>query len=117
MILESFPRHKGKLAIMCQVGTLNFPETLELLDHAASAGFRLGPCAAALLLQESIDRSVGLVAYYEPILKAARLPVLLYNIPQVSGVAVTPELLRRLSSFEQALWHEGFVQQGRCAGR
>ena len=98
-ILESFLRHKGKLAIMCQVGTPNLPETLELLEHAAAVG-----AGSALVLPPfyykgpSID---GLVAYYEPILKAARIPVLLYNIPQVSGVAITPELLRRLSSFDR----------------
>jgi 4-hydroxy-tetrahydrodipicolinate synthase len=43
----------------------------------------------------------GLAAYYEPLLKAAKIPVLLYNIPQLSGAAITAELLRRLSKFER----------------
>jgi len=43
----------------------------------------------------------GLAAFYEPVLKAAKIPVLLYNIPQNSGSPITPELLRRLSSHEQ----------------
>ncbi len=98
-ILESFLRHKGKLAIMCQVGTPNLAETLELLDHAASAG-----AGSALVLPPFYYKNPsveGVAAYYEPILKAARLPVLLYNIPQLSGVPINPELLRRLSSFDR----------------
>jgi 4-hydroxy-tetrahydrodipicolinate synthase len=98
-ILESFLRHKGKLSILCQVGTPNLPETLDLLAHAAAAG-----ADSALVLppfyfkNPSVD---GLAAFYEPILKAAKVPVLLYNIPQLSGVAITAELLQRLSKFDR----------------
>jgi 4-hydroxy-tetrahydrodipicolinate synthase len=94
-ILESFIRNKGKLGIMCQVGASNLPETLDLLEHAAATG-----ADSALVLppyyykNPSID---GLVAFFEPILNAARIPVLVYNIPPMSGVPITPELLRRLS--------------------
>lgn len=98
-ILESFLRHKGKLSIPVQVAAPNLPETLELLEHAAAAG-----ADAALVLppfyykNPAID---GLVAFYKPVLDAARIPVMLYNIPQLSGVPITPELLRRLSAFER----------------
>jgi 4-hydroxy-tetrahydrodipicolinate synthase len=94
-ILESFIRHKGKLWIPCQLGAANLPETLELLEHAAATG-----ADAALVLPPYYYKNVpldGVVAFYEPILNAARIPVLLYNIPQMSGVPITPELLRRLS--------------------
>jgi hypothetical protein len=80
-ILESFLRYKGKLGITCQVTTPNLPETLDLLAHAAAAG-----ADSALVLppfyykNPSVD---GVAAFYEPILKAARLPVLLYNIVSV----------------------------------
>ncbi len=97
LILESFVRHKGKLWIPCQVGASNLPETLELLEHAAATG-----ADSALVLPPYYYKNVsldGVVAFYEPILKAARIPVLLYNIPQMSGVPITPELLRRLSGF------------------
>lgn len=96
--LESTLKHKGRLRIMCQVGTSNLPETLQLLDHATGAG------ADSILVlppyyykNPSVD---GLRAFYEPVLRAARRPVLLYNIPQLSGAPITAELLQRLSSFE-----------------
>ncbi len=98
-ILESGLRHKGRLSVMCQVGTPNLPETLELLAHAASAG-----AGSALVLppfyykNPSLD---GLVAFYEPILEAAKIPVYLYNIPQLSGVPIPAELLARLARYEK----------------
>src|SRR6202171_5878360 len=98
-ILESFMRHKGKLSILCQVTTPTLPETLELLEHAATvhADFALA-LPPFYYKNPSID---GLVAFYEPILKAARIPVLLYNIPQMSGVPITAELLRRLAKYDR----------------
>jgi 4-hydroxy-tetrahydrodipicolinate synthase len=97
-ILESAIKHKGKLEIMCQVATPNLPETLELLDHAAKAG-----AGSALVLPPFYFKNPavdGLAAFYEPILRAAKIPVLLYNIPQLSGVPITAELLEKLSGFE-----------------
>ncbi|MBI1354355.1 MAG: hypothetical protein GC160_08410 [Acidobacteria bacterium] len=93
--LEVFLKHKGSLAMMCQVGSSNQPEALELTRHAQGAG------ADQLLLlppfyfsQPSDD---GLAAFMEPILDASELPVLLYNIPQLSGVQITLGLVRKLS--------------------
>ena len=98
-ILESFVRHKGKLTILSQVGTPNLPETLDLLAHAASAGANRALVLPPFYYKNpSVD---GLTAYFDSILKAARIPVMVYNIPQVSGVAITPELLRRLSKYER----------------
>ncbi|MBI4905086.1 MAG: dihydrodipicolinate synthase family protein [Acidobacteria bacterium] len=97
--LESTLRHRKTLSVMCQIGAGNLPDTLELLDHAAGAG-----ADSVLVLppyyfkNPSVD---GLVSFFEPVLRAAKLPVLLYNIPQLSGAPVTPELLRRLAPFER----------------
>jgi 4-hydroxy-tetrahydrodipicolinate synthase len=98
-VLESYIRHKGNLYVTSHVGTPNLPETLDLLAHATAAG-----ADSALVVPPFYYKNVsveGLVEYYSPILRAARLPVFLYNIPQNSGVAITFELLRRLSSFER----------------
>jgi 4-hydroxy-tetrahydrodipicolinate synthase len=98
-ILESFMRHKGKLLILCQITTPNLPETLDLLEHAAAAHADFALALPPFYYKTpSLD---GVAAFYEPVLKAARLPVLLYNIPQNSGVPITAELLRRLSKYER----------------
>ena len=97
-VLESSMRHRGKLAVMCHVGACNLPDTLDLMEHATHTGVdSILVVPPYYYKNPSVD---GLAAFFEPILRAARLPVLLYNIPQNSGAPITPELLRRLSSFE-----------------
>jgi 4-hydroxy-tetrahydrodipicolinate synthase len=94
-ILESYARHRGRLALMAQVGAPNVPDTLELLAHAAGAG-----ADAALVAPPFYYKNVsteGLVHFYEPVLDSSRIPILLYNIPQTTGVPITAELLHRLS--------------------
>ena len=97
--LESTLKHRGKLGVMCQIGACNVPENLVLLDHATGAG------ADSVLVVPPYyfknPRVEGLASFYEPILRVAKLPVLFYNIPQLSGAPITPELLRRLSSFDR----------------
>jgi 4-hydroxy-tetrahydrodipicolinate synthase len=98
-ILESFLKHKGKLQIMAQIGTSNVPESLELLDHATRAG-----AGSVLVIPPYYFKNTstaGIAAFYEPLLKASKLPVYLYNIPQLSGVAITAELLRALSPHDR----------------
>jgi 4-hydroxy-tetrahydrodipicolinate synthase len=97
--LESTMKHRRGLSIMCQVGTSNVPETLELLDHATGMGVD-----SVLVIPPYYYKNPtveGLASFYEPVLKAAKLPVLLYNIPQLSGSPITPDLLRRLTSFDR----------------
>ncbi|HUQ91171.1 MAG TPA: dihydrodipicolinate synthase family protein [Bryobacteraceae bacterium] len=97
--LESTIRHRGGLSVMCQIGASNIPETLELLDHATVTG-----ADSVLVLPPYYYKNPsleGLAAFFEPVLRTAKLPVLLYNIPQLSGAAITPDLLRRLAPFER----------------
>ncbi len=97
--LESTLRHKKTLNVMCQIGAGNLPDTMELLDHATGAG-----ADSVLVLPPYYYKNPsveGLAAFLEPVLRAAKLPVLVYNIPQLSGAPITPELLRRLSGFER----------------
>ncbi len=98
-ILESVVRDKGSLEVMCQVAAPNVPETLELLHHAAGAGADLVLVLPPFYYKNpSVD---GLTRYFSPVLEAARAPVLLYHIPQVSAVEIRHELLRRLSQYDK----------------
>lgn len=93
--LEVFLRHKGSLTSMCQVGCSSQAEAIELLRHAQDSG-----ADEALLLPPfyfNQPKTEGLVAFLEPILDASEIPVLLYNIPQLSEVQITLELVDRLS--------------------
>jgi 4-hydroxy-tetrahydrodipicolinate synthase len=98
-ILEAMIKNRGNLEIICHVATPNLPETLELLDHAAGAG-----ADKALVLppfyfkKPSVE---GLMAFFNPVLEKARIPVLLYHIPGTSGVPITLDLVRNLSKHEK----------------
>lgn len=98
-ILEAMLREKGSLEVMCQVAAPNLPETLDLLHHAAGAGAN-----SALVLPPFYYKNPkveGLARFFSPVLEAARIPVLLYHIPQVSAVEITHDLLRRLSHYDK----------------
>lgn len=97
-ILESNVRHKGRLYVIAGIGTTNLAETLDLLAHAQGVG-----ADSVLVVPPFYYKSPslqGLTSYYARILEAARIPVLLYNIPQMSGVTISHELIVQLSVYD-----------------
>jgi 4-hydroxy-tetrahydrodipicolinate synthase len=97
-ILEAAVKNKGSLEIVCQVGTPNLPETMELMLHAAKEG-----ADSVLIVPPFYIKRVpleGLARYYSALLEAARIPVLLYHIPDASGVPISAELLSALSQYD-----------------
>jgi 4-hydroxy-tetrahydrodipicolinate synthase len=78
-------------------GACALPDAIELTRHATAAG-----CAGVLMLPPFYYKGVsdeGLYAYYSAVIEAvgsADLRVLLYHIPQLTGVPITPALIERL---------------------
>ncbi|CAB3788174.1 4-hydroxy-tetrahydrodipicolinate synthase [Paraburkholderia caffeinitolerans] len=78
-------------------GACALPDAIELTRHAARAG-----CAGVLMLPPFYYRNVsddGLFAYYSEVIEAVGsndLRVLLYHIPQLSGVPISFALIERL---------------------
>jgi 4-hydroxy-tetrahydrodipicolinate synthase len=79
-------------------GLCSAEETLELIRHAVDLG-----CAAVMLLPPFFYKPVsddGLYRHYAGLIEAlgAKAPlIILYNIPQNTGVAITPALAARLN--------------------
>ena len=90
---------KDKLGmnIIINPGTPNFPETLELARHAAELG------ADGLLVIPPFYYDAppveGLTRYYSMLFDQVHIPINLYHIPETSGVAIKPELLRNLMHY------------------
>jgi 4-hydroxy-tetrahydrodipicolinate synthase len=90
---------KDKLGmnIMINPGTPNFPETLELARHAAELG------ADGLLVIPPFYYNEppveGLTRYYSMLFDQVHVPINLYHIPETSGVAIKPDLLRNLMHY------------------
>ena len=84
--------------IVAATGCASLPETVELTRHAVQAS-----CAGALVLPPFFFKAVtdeGVFASYARLIDGvgdARLPLYLYHIPQVSGVAISSSVIERLA--------------------
>jgi 4-hydroxy-tetrahydrodipicolinate synthase len=84
--------------IVAATGCASLPETLELTRHAVQAS-----CAGALVLPPFFFKAVtdeGVFASYARVIDGVgdgRLPLYLYHIPQVSGVAISSSVIERLA--------------------
>jgi 4-hydroxy-tetrahydrodipicolinate synthase len=78
-------------------GLCNLPDTVDLCQHAIAQG-----CAGVMTLPPFYFKGMsddGLYAYYVELIKRIndpRLKIYLYHIPQVSGVGLSIDLVRRL---------------------
>jgi 4-hydroxy-tetrahydrodipicolinate synthase len=84
--------------IVAATGCASLPETIALTRHAVQAN-----CAGALVLPPFFFKAVadeGVFASYARVIDGvgdARLPLYLYHIPQVSGVAISSSVIERLA--------------------
>jgi 4-hydroxy-tetrahydrodipicolinate synthase len=118
-IAEAAFKHRNGLNIIVCSGTSNFPETIELSQHAADNG------ANSLLIVPPFyykhPRLDGLTKYYSLIFEQVKIPINLYHIPFASGVPVSLELLHNLEKYpnlagikdsvDNAPEYERFVQE------
>ena len=78
-------------------GLCNLPDTIDLCQHAVSLG-----CAGVMVLPAFYFKGMsddGLYDYYAQLIAGVndpRLKIYLYHIPQVSGVGLSVELVRKL---------------------
>jgi len=96
-IQETALKHRAGLSIIVSTGTSNFPETIELSQHAAANG------ADGLLIIPPFyykqPKLAGLTKYYSMIFDQVKIPINLYHIPGTSAVPVTAELLHSLEHY------------------
>ena len=87
------------LSLMLGVGSCALPEVVTMLAVAADSGYGAVLCPPPFYFRAApVD---GLAAFFGEVLDASSLPVLLYHIPQVTGVPISEELLDRLEGHER----------------
>lgn len=84
-------------ALIAGTGMESVRETLELTNAAAGMGFK-----AALVLTPHYYKGImakpeSQLLYFRSVADKAKIPVLLYNYPQVSGIALDPETVGTLA--------------------
>ncbi|HEX3352170.1 MAG TPA: dihydrodipicolinate synthase family protein [Terriglobales bacterium] len=90
-------KHRNGLNIIVSPGTSNFPETIELSQHAADNG-----ADGLLIIPPFYYKNPpleGLVEYFSLIFEQVKIPINLYHIPDTSGVPISIELLRSLKKY------------------
>ncbi|MCD8139975.1 MAG: dihydrodipicolinate synthase family protein [Planctomycetaceae bacterium] len=85
-ILETVMEEAGGLPVIAHVGVLNPHDLKRLCRHAASVGVAAVSSVPPFYYKHS---EAEITAYYLDIAAASGLKVLLYNIPQFTGVALT----------------------------
>lgn len=91
----------GRVPVIAGTGALSTAEAVELSRHAAEVG------AAALMVVPPFYDAPNLAqvkAHLGAINEASGLPIVYYNIPSASGVALTPREIASLSDVEGVLY-------------
>ena len=83
------------LDLILGVGSCALPDVLTMVDLASSLGYRAVLCPPPFYVRSA--PATGIAAFFLEILERSSLPVLLYHIPQVTGVAVSDEVLDLLA--------------------
>ena len=81
------------------VGSCALPEVGTMLDVAARCGYEAVLCPPPFYFRAA--SAGGLAAFFREVLDTSSVPVLLYHIPQVTGVPISEEILDRLEGHER----------------
>ncbi len=81
---------RNGLRLILNVGSCSVPEAVELTRLGATLGYDAILCPPPFYLKAPVE---GVAAFLRTVLDAASLPVLLYNIPQRTGVPLDDRLL------------------------
>lgn len=98
-VAEASARYGGGLNLMLGIGTCAVSEAVHLAQTASHFRF-----SSVLLPPPFYFRSApvdGLIGFFREVLDAAEIPVLLYHIPQVTGVPISEEILDRVLDHER----------------
>jgi len=83
------------LRLILGVGSCALPEALAMVDLGASLAYDAVLCPPPFYFRSA--SAEGIAAFFREILERSELPVLLYHIPQVTGVPISNEVLDLLA--------------------
>ncbi|MEZ4870383.1 MAG: dihydrodipicolinate synthase family protein [Caldilineaceae bacterium] len=84
---------QGRIANIMHVGAPTTLRAARLAEHAAKAGVEAICCVPPFFYRQSDE---AIVEHYRVVAAAADLPFFVYNLPQSTGVEITPELMAKI---------------------
>ncbi|GAI04654.1 unnamed protein product, partial [marine sediment metagenome] len=97
VIRTSVNAAKGKVKIIAGTGVPTTRQVIELTEDAKSAGADTVLVITPFL---EIPSKEGLFKHYETLAKTVDIPVIVYNIPQHTGVEIDPQTLNKLAEID-----------------
>lgn len=85
----------GRIPVYANIGCPGTRQTIHLAQSAASDGADCLVVVTPYYLRPSVDE---LVEHYTEICRAVHIPVMAYNIPERTGVDLTPDAVRRIAA-------------------
>ncbi len=89
----SADQNRGRVNNIMHVGAATTERAARLAEHAAKAGNEAICCVPPFFYLQSDD---AIVEHYRTVAAAADLPLFVYNLPQSTGVEITPELMAKI---------------------
>jgi 4-hydroxy-tetrahydrodipicolinate synthase len=90
-VAEAAASADSQLELILGVGSCALPEALTLVELAATLGYGSVLCPPPFYFRSAPTE--GVAEFFRAVLDRSALPVLLYHIPQVTGVPISDELL------------------------
>lgn len=83
----------GRIENIMHVGAATTKRATKLAEHAAKAGVEAICCVPPFFYRQTDE---AMVEHYRAVGAAADLPLFVYNLPQSTGVEITPELMSKI---------------------
>lgn len=84
---------QGRIANIMHVGAPTTARSARLAEHAAKVGVEAICCVPPFFYRQSDEM---IVEHYRVVAAAADLPLFVYNLPQSTGVEITPQLMQKI---------------------
>ena len=91
----------GRAAVITHIGAFSTEDTVALARHASGTGADAVAALPPAWFYTPDDE--GLLRYYAELSDASQLPLLVYNIPQRTGIAMTESLFERLLKLDNVV--------------
>ena len=83
---------RGRIENIMHVGAATTARAVKLAEHAAKSGVEAIFCVPPFFYRQSDE---AIVEHYKAVGAAANLPLFVYNLPQATGVEITPEMMQK----------------------
>jgi 4-hydroxy-2-oxoglutarate aldolase len=83
--------------LIAGTGVESVRETVELTNAAADRGYKAAMVRTPFYYRNLIDNDESQMLYFRAVADAAKIPLIIYNWPQITGVDISPEAVARLS--------------------